>query len=378
MAGIFVKVDGTLAPINAVPGPAGLSAYDLWIAQGNTGTEADFLDSLSSKVFDALGFRFHVGSTPPPVAVVDGSPVLWITDGSLLTPVPVAPTAPTFDYGLFKVTPPSVVGVEYQIQDPSGSWVLIPPGSATDVSAFPRPFELHVRAVAKPGYTLITSAEWSVMFYDPSTVVLWASDDFTGVPGVPLGPPSGAAGRAFNNALGGTASPAPHWSTWVSLAAIGPDGASLYHNPAYPNEVGHSAGYDTARLHWVTEIDVATWVMGHSRTISLDFGVGGGIFAGFSVFNHSTQIKLRFNTQAGMVAEYSYRATSPTPEHVQGTWRATWFNKHLQVAAPDGQVFNHDFSGLAGTFGTRGGVGAADFSGSPKSWAVIDGVRIYA
>lgn len=40
----FLRGDGTWA--SGPAGPEGASAYDIWLAQGNSGTEQDFLDSL--------------------------------------------------------------------------------------------------------------------------------------------------------------------------------------------------------------------------------------------------------------------------------------------------------------------------------------------
>lgn len=57
--------DGT----NGTDGVDGKSAYQIWLDQGNTGTEQDFLDSIATEAVDQITFTatataLPAGSTP--------------------------------------------------------------------------------------------------------------------------------------------------------------------------------------------------------------------------------------------------------------------------------------------------------------------------
>lgn len=66
----IIKKDGTIKSGNPVPGADGLSAYEIWLQEGNVGTEQDFLDSL-------------VGPQGPPGSGGSGSFTTYIHTQSL-------------------------------------------------------------------------------------------------------------------------------------------------------------------------------------------------------------------------------------------------------------------------------------------------------
>ena len=109
--------DGATGPQGATgaQGPAGndgadgLSAYEVWLSQGNTGTEADFLNSLQGAdgATGATGPAGATGATGPagPAGAdgADGVSVNWL--GTLAT----APVSPNLNDGYYN----STVGISY-------------------------------------------------------------------------------------------------------------------------------------------------------------------------------------------------------------------------------------------------------------------------
>lgn len=96
----FVDIDGRLIlekrngdefDAGEVRGPQGLSAYDLWLADGNTGTLEDFLETLRAKnSVRSVGEYFDIpsGMDVPPYALVrDGSEVSRSLYGSLFAAI---------------------------------------------------------------------------------------------------------------------------------------------------------------------------------------------------------------------------------------------------------------------------------------------------
>jgi hypothetical protein len=271
---------------STVPGP---SNYDIWLAEGNVGTEADFLDAQAFKVSQSFGYRIHAADTPPPTATVDGLPVLWLSAGSVLAPVPTVPTAPTFNLATRTVTAPSVVGVEYQIVDGPAVTPLVPLAE-TSVAGFARPYTLTVRAVAKPGYVLTSGYSWTRQLVDEASLALWASDGFAGSPSAGLAPPGvDAIGRTWDMTLGGSSTPAP---TWRGVHVSQPAGlmidatgtkATVTTDPAWTTTTSGWAALFVGADHWLTEIDIANFVPAHSRSVMLYVGGNASGLSGAAI-----------------------------------------------------------------------------------------------
>jgi hypothetical protein len=300
------------------------------------------------------GFRAVVGSTPPTVTMQDGFPVIWVQDNSVLSPVPVTPTAPSFNYSTFAVTVPSLVGVQYQFQDPVWlTWTPLATGT-TSLSAFTRPFTAKVRAVATPGYVLTSAYQWDALFYTAGSLALFASDGFSGAAAqmcTVTGP-----GRVFDMAGGGSASGGsiPAWTSPAGASGLGVDGAghATLTVPANNGIIYIPIGADNCAI----EVDIFDYDVAHARNLRLGFGAANSNSIPNTMATATISIS---STTANMVLgdggvgsdqTFLYK-TSVTEAQLLGTWRFVWVNKAIQVVAPDGQVYNKDFSASANAFG---------------------------
>ena len=84
-------------PVTGAPGAPGLSAYDLWIVEGNTGTKSEFLASLigqqgprgytgSNGVTNALGLNSNPGASGAPGEPGPSAYQLWLDAGNVGEP----------------------------------------------------------------------------------------------------------------------------------------------------------------------------------------------------------------------------------------------------------------------------------------------------
>lgn len=362
------------------------------LAEGESGIDIDTLEvrygdgltpwsSLPSTTSGTYGFRIDVSPTPPLVTTVDGLPLMWVPDQSALTLVPTTPTAPSFNYSTYAVTPPSVTGVEYQFYDPTaagGTWLPIPSGSATSLSGFTRPFLAKVRAVALPGYTLTASYEWSALFYTEASLVLWATDGFSGTAGTVLAPAASATGRSFDMTGGGSAAGAgiPKWlqthptlpSGWMvngSNVAVRATGAETNNGSVF---------VDIGADNWRVEIDTPTYPSAHGRNFGIRLPTGGP-----DLVMDTPSHEIRFGA-IGTVGATTY-VWRPRTDPATGTWKVALVNKAFRVTAPDGQTWTKDYS--AATVAALGNMQRlsltwGDFSGAnPGVPPTLDTVRIY-
>lgn len=338
---------------STVPGP---SNYDIWLAEGNVGTEADFLDAQAFKVSQSFGYRIHAADTPPPTATVDGLPVLWLSAGSVLAPVPTAPIAPTWNLSTYTVTVPSIVGVEYQLVD--GATVTpLTPLTETSLAGFTRPHLARVQAVAKPGYVLTSAYAWERLLTDASLLALYASDGLTGTPAAALAPTGvGTVGRTFDMALGGSGT-ALTWRgyhvTEPTGLAIAASGTTATKNAAVSNPVQGFGGYFVGADDYEVRVDVSAFAPAHSRQIAFLAGcttANGGNGATVSIRINVTTASIIFEASGTVTGTQTdtYR-TSVTEAMLLGVWRFQWVGRVLQVIAPDGQTFgrNYGTSGVA-------------------------------
>ena len=362
---------GPVGPASTVPGPTG--------PQGPQGT----VDSAA--VANVLGVTLVVSDTVPSSPTLYGKPVVWITNGSLLTPVPVTPTAPTFNYATYVVSCPSMVGVEYQFYDPTaagGTWLPIPSGD-TSLAGFTRPFMAKVRAVAKPGYTVTASYEWNALFYTESALTLWASDGFSGTANTYLCPANNGTGRSVDMAGGGSATGGgiPKWtynhptiaSGWMlngSGVAVrnSADGAADYHNGNVHMVIGAT--------NWRVEIDVvAPWVGAHGRNFTIG---AGSVVMNIAMTVPNTSIDLN---ACGPVTLSQNPYGPVSSVQYTGTWKFAYINKCVQVTTADGRTFSKDYN--AASDANRGATDKlvlswGDWSGAnPGQAAPMDAIRIY-
>jgi hypothetical protein len=337
-------------------------------------------------IADVVGVHIVAQDNTPSATTMYGKPVVWIPGGSTLTPVPTTPTAPTFDYTNYAVTPPSIVGVEYQFYDPTGAtWLPIPSGTATSLAGFTRPFIAKVRTAAKPGYLLTANYEWNAMFYTESSLVLWATDSFSGAAGVPLCGINSTNPRTFDMAGGGSATGVgiPKWiyghptisAGWMTNGAglaVRNDAdsthgaASDYKNGAGPFTIGAD--------NWRVEVDVGTYDFAHGRAFQV---TAGGIQVGIT--GDTPNSLVTFNA-VGPVAAVSYEYLNPRGS-APGTWKWTLMNKSLQFTAPDGRVWTRDYSAASTVqLGALNSctLGWSDYSGAaPGVPPTLNNVRVY-
>lgn len=357
-----------------------LAAYQDWIDDGNTGTIEEYLADL---VGASYGFVISRSSTPPASTTdVSGRPIIWIPDGSSLTPVPTTPTAPTWNLSTYTVTPPTVTGVQYELKDPvSGTWSPIPSGVATSIAGFTRPFLGVVRAQAKPGYVLTGAYSWSQLFYTASAFALWASDGFSGAAAA-LAPANYVAGRTWDMAGGGSASGAaiPKWfRAHVSLpSGWATDGSGkAIKNPADSASNNGNASIDTGASNWQVEIDVTAYPIRHSRTLQVYLGnpLNQSVRASAYLYINGTQGEVRFEG-TGAAGRNDVYKTGVTEANMLGTWKFIWVNRILRVDAPDGQSFTYDFNPANQTYGTYTALHGADFGTAPAVFPTVDAIRV--
>jgi hypothetical protein len=129
----------------------------VFYVQGPAGTVSD------EQVANVLGVALVVSDTPPEETTLYGKPVIWLSPGALINPVPVLPTAPTFNTSLYTVTAPSLVGVQYQVVEGVQTIPLVN-GVSTSFAGHAKPWTMTVEAVAKAGYALTSAYTWTQAF----------------------------------------------------------------------------------------------------------------------------------------------------------------------------------------------------------------------
>jgi hypothetical protein len=339
-----------------------LAGYEQWLALGNTGSIEVYLAEL---VTGAYGFRVDSGASPPAEPTVDGLPVIWIPGTSALTPVPTVPTAPSFNYTTFAVTPPVVVGVEYQLVD-GVNYVVLPQGTATSLAGYTRPYVATVRAVAKPGYVLTGTYQWTAMFADPASLTLFSSDGLGGSAAT-------MSGRVWDMAGGGSAS-GGSIPSWVG-STISVDGAGKT-TAASNGWVWTLAGVANFRV----EVDVFSFPVLHARSFSIyagatnSTGLGGGE-ANVTIDGAAALVRFYAGTTGvtPSVIDNTYKTVAAAGD-MTGTWKFSWVNKYLQVTAPDGQVFGRDYAAAPNAIGNYFILRVVTASSVAP---VVDAVRLY-
>lgn len=192
----------TDVPIGVVDeSPGGTTIFDLvrwplgWVYRSATAATVGTVD-----IAEAFGFWPVYSVDPPATTTMFGVPVAWIDPGDPLTPVPVNPPSPTWNDDTSEFTIPSgVVGVDYVWTSGGGGIGLTVAQGATvgTTGAFPR--NVVITPIARPGYVLATEINFTHPFPDPSSIIVWTSDGFSGAADTDL------VGRATDIALGGTA-----------------------------------------------------------------------------------------------------------------------------------------------------------------------------
>lgn len=333
-----------------------------------------------------LGVTLVTSATQPSSPTLYGYPVVWMPDSSSLTPVPVTPTAPAFNYTTFAVTTPSLSGVEYQYQDPNTlDWIPLAINATTSVSGFTRPVVIRVRAIALPGYVLTATYVWSALFYEASALVLAGSESFNRTAGTIINGTQGAAGLQMNQAGGGAESPAPYFWQWHAVPAnqfgILTGGAQA---GRYPAASGNSALWFVAPTNWAIEVDIDLWVRNHSRSWSVYVGPPASDIYG------SNQPTVSINTPSGNSQTVNFSpATGMTgtttfthigsgsltaDSQLYGTYRVVWLNKYLQIVMPSGTVYGRDYSTMTYTATAWGFLRVAEADASVIG---INNFRIY-
>lgn len=156
----------TAAKVPSVTAPGvvrGKSAYEVWLDQGNTGTEQDFIKDIArlvsvnavDAVVEAQNASINYSNLEPTATTYttgDGAvyDVVWLPDGTVVTA-----TAPTFDDITDTYTIPATTGVEYLVGGlvvAAGTYGVTPPSTVT-VDA--RPLD---------GYALKGTRQWSGSF----------------------------------------------------------------------------------------------------------------------------------------------------------------------------------------------------------------------
>jgi hypothetical protein len=361
---------GPAGPASTVPGPTG--------PQGPAGPAGANGTVDSASVAAVLGVTIVTSTTQPSSPTLYGYPVVWMPGSSSLTPVPVTPTAPAFNYTTFAVTTPSLSGVEYQYQDPNTSaWIPLAINATTSLSGFTRPVTIRTRAIALPGYVLTATYEWAALFFDAGALTAYTSDNFTGTASAQLASTAGVAGRTFNNGLGGAAT-----VSWYTDSGLG-----MMIKAADPTKaVKSTAGGAHASVgsNWFNlgadngEIDVVVtgFLVEHSQLFQIGFGgtVNGATtnVRSAQIYQDSTTLALRWNGNSGLQSTIK---TSAVEADALGTWKFVWINRYLQVQTPLGSTFGYDFSTDGLPLGQWCYVSVGDFNTRTR-WPELDSVKV--
>jgi hypothetical protein len=311
--------------------------------------------------------------------------VVWIQANSLLSPVPVTPTAPTFNMTTFTVTAPSLTGVQYRIIDGSNIIPLVN-GVETSVAGYTRPYVLTVDAVALPGYALTAAYQWQRQLMDASLLTLYASDSFAGTAWTRLAPAAGVAGRTLDMAQGGgTAAPAPSWfcfhGTEPSGYAIDATGTKCVRNTNDPTGLDashHRAVVPIGQANMGMEVNVTAYTPAHARAINFAPGTqtSANVNNLVSVTFASTTANIVFATVGGVTGSTQQFKASATEADMLGTWKVTFVNKFCQLTAPNGAVYGQDYSASSYAFANYFGIDSSDAS-TPKLWQTFDWIKVY-
>lgn len=330
------------------------------------------------------GVWYEVSETPPASNTHEGLPVVWISGGSLLDPVPTTPQAPGWDLVNRTVTVASTTGVEYVLVDGFNEVPLAT--GTTDLSGYTRPYVAVVEPRALPGYVLTASYQWSRQFVDPASFTLYASDSLAGTAATLM------HGRTWDMALGGSGT-APSWyrvHATANTMAITSDGASMSMDPArYADRwggAGFTAGADDFRL----EVDVTRYVPAHSRQLSISVGAsgiyaGGGAKGGIYNTGGNTWQAVVLNGgpfTPSISFTYQQYLTSATEAQVLGTWKFTWVDKFLTMEAPDGTTWGTNYgvyTPSGWSWGQEAQITVSDYTGGTTelTWPWVGGVRLY-
>lgn len=367
--------EGPAGPASTVPGPTGPTG-----PSGPAGADA-VVDAAA--VANILGVTLWTADTPPTSGTLYDKPVLWVSGGAVLTPVPVTPTMPQVNYTTWTVTAPVTVGVEYQILD-GANVIPLPQGTAYSVSGFARPYVLKLRTAALPGYVLTGTYQWDRMLMDTASLAIYASDSFARTAGTKLAPTANTVGVAFNNGMGGSNTV----NFWGPLGAPGgwrtyTDATSIEYDAGYAGvDVSHGeVDFNIGAANWGIEIDTTSWPVAHSRSIGITAGMTNTNAAtGVTVtaYLNGNNLEARYGASGGVTNQDFLMRSAVTEANLLGIWRFTWVNKFFQVTAPTGEVAGKDYSAASTTFGTWSELKTSDFSAAgSKLFVRAGGMRLY-
>lgn len=350
-------------------------------SQGQYWTEDQYL-VLQQKI-EALGYGaplggviLAVGETPPASGTGDnGEPVLWISGGALLDPVPTVPQAPSFNLSAKTITVASTTGVEYVLIDGANE-VPLTTGS-NSLAGYALPFVAHVEARAIPGYVLTANYVWTMQFADTTGMVLVSSDGFSGTGG------SLIYNRAWDKALGGTVNITwgDIWVTTNRMALNSAGNAATRLFGAQTERWGQQT-YPMGANDIKLEISFSKFGAFSSRTAK--FGFSG---AAFAVACDSGRWEIQFfmgnATPTFNTVINVWKASGITESQViTGTWTATWVNRYLTVTCPDGTSYGQDYNGYTPngwSWEQTGYMNVSDYGGgtTENDYPWIDSIKLY-